>query len=261
MLTAALVLALLGAAGPSWSEDPAPEEDPGLARVAALEAAIAEHRAEKDDHALVEDAKAALALWREGEDRPWRPRALEALAGILKASKAPQVEAAALDALGETGAKEVARHLKPYLRVPAKDEADPVLQSAIGAAGKIGEESLALPLLALVEKAKHAPTAGAALKALGAFREAKKVRQKILEDVAGHVEKNRPGVRPGRYNPQTGFYAPSARGSATRYEALAPLLPDAMNRLTGQRIGTTQEWLDIVKAYRGRTADLFRDEE
>jgi hypothetical protein len=142
-----------------------------------------------------------------------------------------------------------------------------MINEAMAAAGALGHDSLVLPLLKIVENSKNLGVAARAVTALGKFRDsAFSRRKKILLDLTDTLMKDMPGgPSQGKENRQTGDYIPgkSGHGGSARYATLAPLIPQALNELTGQEFQTLEEWMRVVSEQKRNLQDLFleRDEE
>ncbi len=76
-----------------------------------------------------------------------------------------------------------------------------------------------------------------------------------------------PGTRPGPRGagggvgdpvPDTGTPNPNGSDANARWGALAPVLPRALNRLTGRNIATAEQWFMMVRQV-DRTAQLFAE--
>lgn len=249
----------LGAAS-ALAGEPAPE-NPLVGTVSAFETLVAQHAKEKADEALVLDARRGTVLFKEvAADPLLKKRVLSAMEAGFKSVKEAGPKVSILASLAATGDPAVARIVKPLLRQANPKVADPLLLAAIQAASKVPASELVEPLLALVDDSKSMEAAQAALTSLGAFGKLKSKRVKILESLVKSVEKCQPGGRPG-FRPGPGGIDDSApgvpppadsAGPTARWAALSPLLPAALNALTGQNVPTPSQWFQIVKD----TADL-----
>ena len=123
------------------------------------------------------------------------------------------------------------------------------------------------PLLALFEDSKELGVSSAALESLGAFGKIKNKRVKILTTCTKEVGRYQPGtaarpksgqggVSPGYDSPPG--YSRGEAGTASRWATLAPILPKAMNQLTGQNLTSPQQWFQVVKETKDLNA-LFNE--
>jgi hypothetical protein len=253
----AFLVASIGASTSARAAD----EDPMLPRLVALEASVATHVAAKGYDGLLEDVAAALAIAKENAQKePHRERVLRVLGAIAK-TKQDEVAKAAILALGETGDRHGAKHLRAFLRPVQELEIPVVVGAAIEASGKIPDDTLAEPLLAIVNDSKNFAAAAKAITALGAFGKSKAKREKIFETLLKSVVRNQPGGVPNGdrenvANPDGGLGQQTRDGSG-RWKTLSPVLPAALNQLTGRNEATVDGWSSTVKAVRGKISDLF----
>jgi hypothetical protein len=238
-------------AAPVRAETPV---DPLVTKATELETLITQHKKEKAAQALLVDAKSAAALHKEVGDRPdLKKRCMGFLDDIVDFVREDSEKKSVLDTIGSTGAPEGAKIVKKYLRQPDPEKSDPVLLTAIKVAGLLPASETVEPLLGFVENSKEMGVAAAALESLGSFGKIKSKRVKILETCVKVVSQVQPGGR-GRPKAGQGAMDPNAQGysngtsSATaRWGALAPVLPASMNKLTGQNLGSPQQWFQVVK--------------
>ncbi|MHC5011603.1 MAG: HEAT repeat domain-containing protein [Planctomycetota bacterium] len=249
----------------------ADDEDISLTdRVKALEDEIDGHRRDKAIEALVDDITAAHELFTEaGEGEVTREseaaqKRLVKMVGSLTKMRDDTVATAAVVTLGEIGHEAGARYLKSFLRPVDTRDAEPVVREAIQAAAKIGDDSLVVPLLNMVERSDNYAIAATAMRALGKFGDSRRYRRRILESLVKSVQKNQPGGRP-RYKPnQVKPEAPVGRnygtGAQARWQALAPVLPEVLNELTGQRFASASDWFDVTRENKRNLNVLFSDD-
>ncbi len=157
----------------------------------------------------------------------------EAQALLRQASDAlrsahPRIQAAAVDALGQTGAEQAAALVEPLLRSPKQDA---VGYATLRAAGRIRAALLAPGLLRVAARTEEPLLAEQALAALGDFCRAptelrKQVVQKTL-DLCDSLSRKRGWER---------LRAPSLR---------------ALQRLLGRRMNSVDQFADWWRAYRG----------
>ncbi len=143
-------------------------------------------------------------------------------------SPSARVQAAALDALGQTGAEAAAPIVEPYLRSPKQDA---IGFAALRAAGRIRAPLLAPGLLRVAARTEEPLLAEQALAALGDFCLApaelrKQVVQRTL-DLCDSLSRKRAWDR---------LRAPGLR---------------ALQRLLGRRMNSVDQFADWWRAYRG----------
>lgn len=222
--------------------------DPALAKLSELEAAVAQHVRAKAEDQLVAAAKAAVAIHKEVLKQPeLTKRVIAAMEACLKGVQVPGNRIRVIDLLAQTGDPQIARLIKPLLRPPNPKDADPVHLAAIAAAAKVPVADYVDPLLTMVDESKNMAVASASMTALGSFRTVKSKRVRILQALVKTVEKTRPGVRPGRPDEDLD---PARSDPTNRWQALSPVLPSALNALTGQTISTADEWFQVVRQAR-----------
>jgi len=190
---------------------------------AALSRALAEGR-EKEAVALLEEVG---ALYRFPASPDEAQALLRQASEALRASS-PQIQAAALDALGHTGAEAAAAVVEPFLRSPKQDA---VGYAALRAAGRIRAPLLAPGLLRIAARAEEPLLAEQALAALGDYCHAptelrKQVVQRTL-DLCDSLSRKRAWER---------LRAPGLR---------------ALQRLLGRRMNSVDQFADWWRAYRG----------
>jgi hypothetical protein len=263
VLWAVVGVALLG--GVAWSEDPPP--DPLVTKVAEFEARVAEHVKDKAVSALLLDAGEASTLHKEVASRPeLKKRVLSVFSTLLKSVKEDKEKQTVLEALGSTADPEAASIVKPLLRQPNVKEADSLLMSAIAVAGRVPGKETVEPLLKIVDSSKHMPSAIAAMKSLGNFGKVKPHRVKILSTLVDIVQPLKPGGRPGMRGGSGGIgddsgpaNYPAPGSPAARWGAFAPVLPDTLNSLTGQKVTGVEQWFQMVNEAKPNFDRLFTD--
>lgn len=251
---AALAAGFVALATPVRAETP---PDPALTKVTELETLITQHQKEKAMQALCLDAKTAAGFHKEFASREdLQKRCIGCLETVLKTVKEESDKKTVLETVGSTESPDAVRLVKPYLRQPDPEKSSPVLLCAIRVAAMIPASETVEPLLALFEDSKEMGVASAALESLGAFGKIKSKRVKILTTCTKEIERVQPGtsarpksgsggVSPGYDNPPGS--SKGQAGAAGRWATLAPLLPKAMNQLTGQNLGSPQQWFQVVK--------------
>lgn len=239
-------------------------EDTLTRRVSDCGKTVAAHKRAKDIRALTADLARVEALYREAvsAEAEQERKALVKIVGSLTKSRDDAVRKAAIEKLGALGDAAGARYLKPFLKPLEGARGASHTLAAIEAAGKIHPDELVLPLLKIVDKSKHYGAAAKALEALGNYRTSKRHRARILEEVATTLRRDIPGgPKRGHESRVADTYIPGRNGTAgtDRWSALSPLVPHALNALTGQNVPSTLDWMETVKSYRRKLDDLFTD--
>jgi hypothetical protein len=249
----ATVLATAVGTGGARAADTPTETDPLVKKVVEHEALVAQHVKDKAVKALLEDAKAACALHKEVAARDdLRKRALATLETIVKNQKEESGRKTALEHVGSTGDVDAMKIVKPYLKQPDREKSNPVLLCAIQVAGLLPTSDCVEPLLGMVEDSKVVEVSAAAMEALGSFGKIKNKREKILTELCRTVAKWTPAgvARPKQTSPGTDDSGGSTTGESTvgkRWTTLAPILPTTLNKLTGQKVNTAEQWFQVVK--------------
>ncbi len=252
-------------------DDPPAASPPIMEKVSAHEDQIDDHAKADQVPALQKDMELAVALYKEAAGHPdvkaAREHLVKAVGLLLKRERDADVRKAGLKALGDMGHPDGARYVKSFIEPVKKqdDEVDPWLSTAIDAAGAIGDDSLVLPLLKVVEDSENFRIAALAAQALGKFRHASwRLRKKIVEDLVGTLVKDKPGrARPGKDDPNTGQYIPPASGSSgtDRWGQLSGVIPTALNELTGQHLTRWDDWNLMVRDHKHDLKVLFIDQD
>jgi hypothetical protein len=263
MRVVSLSLALSLLAAPLASAE-APSVDEATARVVELEAAVAQHKKDKDDNALAKDLDDVAAAHKATTDEKLRDRLNALLGSILKGAKNDGLEKAALKTIGDLGDESNWKYVRPYVIQPDPKTQPPLLLDGIETAGKLKAPEAVPLLLKIVEKSKVYPAAGAAMRALGNYGENKRLRGKILEEIVTTTRKNVPGAgganSKGGFNPDTGEGGSTGgKGGtdASRWGVLSPALVEAANKLTGRTAASAEDWFELYDRHKGRLDDLF----
>jgi len=243
----------------------ATEADESLGyRVKAFAKTVDGHKRAKDVRALTADLAHVQALYEEAasSDAEGEQKALVKVVGTLTKSRDDDVRKAAIERLGLLGHESGARYLKPHLKPLKGARGATMTLAAIEAAGRIRDGSLTQPLLKIVDKSKHYGAAAKAMEALGNYRASKRYRERILEELAATLRRDVPGgAKRGHESQVANAWIPGRNGTGgtERWNALAPLLPKALNALTGQNVPSALDWMETVKTYKRNLSDLFTD--
>jgi hypothetical protein len=241
-------------AGPPAPATPAEE-------YAQVEAAVKAHLRDKDADGTKADGALVLRQSTSCPEEGLRAKYRALLGTMLQSSRDEDVRKVLLEAIAETKDASLFRYVRPHLAMPNPKEAPPLLLPAIEAAGSLAADEGASILVGLVKDAKRMEVAQAAMKALGSYGANKRVRARIVGDLVATVRKDRPGVGQ-RPDYSSGTMQPTARirtgdDQVSRWEALSGALVQTLNKMTGQNVGTAEDWFDLYDRYKGRPAVLF----
>jgi hypothetical protein len=272
---AAVIAAVIGGAGLNSANGTsalAADEDPLVAKVTALETAVAEHVSAKASDALKDDITTAAGLYKENAKKdPLRERILKILGGLAK-NRADDVAKAAILAIGETKDTAGAKYIRGFFHaLDDKTTESVALAASFEAAKKIPDDSLVDPLLSIVDDSKNIPVAVKAMDTLSKFGGLKHSREKILDALAKSVAKSKTGRKGygagaggGGVGDATGSGGSSGSptgtgqaGPADRWNALSAELPKTLNTLTGQREASADSWFDRIKQNKNSLGALF----
>ena len=267
LVGAALVALSLGLAAPAHAADPKPKPvDETTAKVVDLETAAKKHVSDKADEALKADIVVAVKLAAETSDTKLRARVVTVVGSIAQGRTNDGVQLAAIKGIGDMGDSTAFRYLRPFLAQPTPKDNPPLLIDAIDAAAKIHADDSVIVLMDLVEHSDVMPVAAAAMKAFLPFAANKATRIKIVSDLIQTVKKDRPGVTyrwskdggiTGAERVRTHNPMHSGEDSVTRYQALAGVMCETLNKMTGQNVGTPEDWFDLKDRYKTNLAILF----
>lgn len=279
MLAACMSVALcIGLASSSYAED-APDKSADEQRSAEKEldqrykdlaAEWKSVKRKKNITAMSATLKKATALYGDAEAYDdLRVKVLKFVGVAAKGTKGDTVRTMVLHTLADIGDLRGAKYIKPYLRQANPKKAPPLLGTAIATAMEVPDPSLVGPLLKIVTVSKTTGVIEEAIQALGKFKNARKRRGKILTTLVSEAKKVKPGARPrmrgGQENIDGGAGGGTTSygnqsGSGARWAALSAAVPAALSELTGQDIGSMDDWIDLVKRNRGKLSNLFTAE-
>ena len=237
----------------------------------ALAIEVKGHKKAKDYEALDEDLTRARTLYEEasGDDK-LRGQLVDLVGSIAKGCKSEVVAPFVLDALADMGDLRGAKYIKPYLKQRNLKVSSSLLQKAVAVSADVPDPSLVEPLLRIVEKSKTYGIAADAIESLARFGECKKKRRKILERLCKSIKKSKPGGRPGMRggggmddgsgNMGNATAMGQEGGASARWNALARVLPSALNSLTGRDIHQAADWFELVRESKGKLALLFTED-
>ena len=228
------------------------KDDPDqLAKAKDLVAAIAAQRKAKDAAGLLESFKAAVDLHNALEDKGTRGKLQKEIGAVLKDKKMGDAHSAAVATLSMLNdPKGAYKQLKKHMPDPKDEKLSDIGNEILKAVARLAPDSALKDLYEIGEKAKdHAAGAGA-ITALGFYGKSKK-RVEVLETLIKLTM---------RFKPAQSQTVNVGEATRKRWEKLAPPLMTSLNRLTGQKIRSPDEWLAMWKENKKKPANLFVDE-
>ncbi|MFO0932137.1 MAG: hypothetical protein U1E39_05455 [Planctomycetota bacterium] len=227
----------------------------------ALDAQVRQHVKDKATDAVRSDV-VAIGKGFAAADAKGQKLLAAALTFVAKNVQDEPVRKAVIEAVGETKDKTLSGVLRPFLAQPDKKVMPPLLKPALEAAGKLADEELVAPLMAIVKDSKHMEAAALALKAFAGYGASKKARNGIVRDLIGTVAKDQPGVgkrweKDGDSGPYETARTRTGDETQTRYQALSAALVPTLNAMTGQNCGSAEDWFALFERYKSSPGDLF----
>jgi hypothetical protein len=130
---------------------------------------------------------------------------------------------------------------------------EPLLAETINTCGVLTPEGAVLPLIGILNKSDALPACVACLKALGKYKNSPQ-RSKALFAMIDEVRQVKPGVK-GRTSATVSYGAKrTGEAAQARFDGLQGAAVEAANAITGQSIGTVDDWIKTI-------ADLKSDLE
>lgn len=262
--------ALVGSAGGNGSvavagdtppAAPAAPAEAGATDAVALDAQLRQHVKDKATDAIRADV-VAIGKAYASVDAKGQKLLGAALTFVGKSVQEEPVRKAVLEAVGETKDKALSGVLRPFLAQPDKKVLPPLLKPALEAAGKLADEELVVPIMAIVKDSKHTEAAAMAMRAFAGYGTSKKARNGIVRDLIATVAKDQPGVgkrweKDGDSGPYETARTRTGEETQTRYQALSAALVPTLNAMTGQNCGSAEDWFALFEKYKSSPGDLF----
>lgn len=262
--------ALVGSAGGNGSvavagdtppAAPAAPAEAGDTDAVALDAQLRQHVKDKATDAIRADV-VAIGKAYASVDAKGQKLLGAALTFVGKSVQEEPVRKAVLEAVGETKDKALSGVLRPFLAQPDKKVLPPLLKPALEAAGKLADEELVVPIMAIVKDSKHTEAAALAMRAFAGYGTSKKARNGIVRDLIATVAKDQPGVgkrweKDGDSGPYETARTRTGEETQTRYQALSAALVPTLNAMTGQNCGSAEDWFALFEKYKSSPGDLF----
>ncbi|MFV1957782.1 MAG: hypothetical protein ACC662_00070 [Planctomycetota bacterium] len=230
-----------------------PELADDLEDAKALAARIDQVRKAKDQATLTTEVGRVPALYKAITDKSVRGKLRGALGKVVKDKKMGSVRITAVEALvGLDDPKAAWKEMARELPGPKVEEAPELGFAVVKAAGEMAPSRAIKGLLELMSKSKDPKLMAAAGEALGGYRADKRNRVSILEEMISAGRR----LRPGRS--LTKYISPETR---KRWSIVAPKLVKGLNRLTGQRIPSFEDWEALYNDNKKRLKNLFLEED
>ena len=222
--------------------------------VTALVAELAAATKARDGAAAATAFKKVAAAYKGCDDKAQRGKLL---AGVAKAMKSKHLgdsrTHAVVALLSIDDAKAAWKVLSKAMPNPKKvDEATELQLAVTAAAGKLAQSRAIKPLIEIANKAKDTKLAAVGALALGGYREDKKNRVMVLEELIRIGKRARPGQIPG--------HTVSAEIRA-RWQTVSSAIVTALNALTNQDFSNFEEWVEAHKADKKKPAVLFVEQD
>jgi len=240
-----VVFAFLALAAPAWAAD--------VEEANALVDELETERKNKDPGAMIMAIEKVPAVYKSIDDKSARGKLLGALGKIAKDKKAAEARPAAVTALVQVeDPKPAWKQISKLMPGPKVEEASDLDLAVVNAAGELAQSRALKPLYELLGKAKDNKLARAAGIALGGYGADKRGRVKVLEELIDTGKR----IRPGRSTDKA--VSPEA---TARWREVGPGITKGLNRLTGQDLGTFEEWEAVYKENKKRPSDLFVEDD
>jgi hypothetical protein len=254
-MTLARVTGLALAAALGVGSIPAARAEDAPADVAtqakALVAEIDAAEKAKDEQAIATATKRASPLYKATQDGAIRSSIAKALGGVVKNAKVGTfARRAALAALVETEDGQTAwKALSSAF--PAADSDDPEKFNAdvVRSIGLLHPDGAIDPLLELFQKAKQSYLSAEAVKALGNYGKSKHRERIVLE-----VVKAGKNMVPSKSKTQS-----ASAETTARWGEVSGAIGQALDGITGQKIGDPIEWFKRVDEAKKNLKSLFKE--
>ena len=242
LLPVVLLLAL--GVPPAGAED---EVDPGKALLEQIQTL----RKAEDGGALAEAVAKVPGIYKDSEDKSLKGKLRGELGKIVKDDDLGPARKAAVEALVALEDPKAAwKELRKSMPDRKAEEVSELDLAVVRAAGVLAQSRAQKPLIELAYKAKDAGLASAACEALGGYKDDKRGRVKLLEELITIGRRTRPG-RSTENN-----VSPEAQ---ERWGKVAQGVIKGLNGLTGRQVSTFEDWESLWDDYKKRPKDLFVD--
>ncbi len=199
----------------------------------ALTRQLAALRKAGDANALVDVMPEVAQAYRQSGNPGEMAKLRGELGKIAKQRKLGPARPAAVRALASLGApKEAWAELTSLMPAARVEEASALDLEVVKTAGKLAQGKVVKPLLVLVAQAKDPQLAVVAAEALAGFRAAPKTRVAVLKDL----------LALGGRMAAAATASDAASDAASRWATVGPAIVRGLNGLTGQELGSFEEW-------------------
>jgi hypothetical protein len=241
-LLVVLALAPIGDLSGARAED---EVDPA----ATLLDQIVALRKSEDTGGLAKAVAGVPEVYLASEDKSLKGKIRSELGKIVKDDDLGAARMAAVEALTALDDPKGAwKELAKALPGPKVEEAAEVDLAVVHAAGKLAQSRAVKPLTDLAYKAKDIRVAAAAAEALGGFREDKRGRVKILEELISVGRRTRPGQSTDKATSTEAY---------DRWAAVGPGVVKGLNALSGRSLNSFEDWEAMWEDHKKRPKGIF----
>lgn len=221
------------------------EVDPAVTLLASL----TELRKAEDVAGLVELVAEVPEVYKASENKSAKGKILGELGKIVKDDDLGAARRAAVEALvALENPKAAWKVLSKAMPGPKVEEASVFQISIVKAAGVLAQSRAVKPLTELAYKAKDKEVAAAAAEALGGYRDDKRGRTKILEELITIGKR----TRPGRSTEKA-----VSKEAQERWATVGPRVIKGLNDLTGRSESSFEDWEALWHDYKKRPKELF----
>ena len=217
-----------------------------------LVARLVELRQVEDAAGLMEALGQLPDVYEKIESASLRAKLRREMGRILRDESLGDARVSAVGALVAINDPKVAwKELSKGVPSPKVEEASALDLAIVRATGQLAQKAGIGVLLDLVTKATDNKLARAAAVALAGFRDDRRNRVKVLEELLALGKRIRPGVSPGK------TVSPVAQ---KRWEIVGPGIVAGLNGLTRQTVSSFEEWEAFYKEFKRQPKDLFLED-
>lgn len=246
------LLLALPALAPSWAW----AEDEAVAEVAPEQALLDQITAltkAEEFNALIDEIAKVPEIYVASDSDSIRGKLRAALGKIARDKDGGDARFAAIEALQELEDPKAAwKEISKLMPKGKEDEAAPLDLTVVKAAGVLAQSKSIKALGELAMKAKDPSLAATAAVALGGFREDKRNRVKILEELVKIGLRTRPG---------RSMEKATSNVALERWAKVEKGVVQGLNDLTGRGLGNFEDWEVLYKDNKKRPATLFLEED
>ena len=244
-----VVIALAALASPAaFGDDPKP-----TGKALEYQTAVEAHLSVRDTGALAADVASIAKYAPQASDANERSLLLN-LVGRACAVNDDPLRLACLKAFQEMKDPAAWKYFDTMLVQNDPKRMDPMLQAVIDTCAVLTPEGAALKLINIYRDSDSLPACIACLKALCKYKQSKQ-RADILFAIIDEPK----SVKPGAFGRAGALHKKGRTGEAarTRWDGLSGPAVEAANTLTGQSIGTIDDWIKTITDMKSELASCF----